>query len=75
MVWAPQLLYALHNAPVLIPKFWFTSIDSKYRKLLWKYGVARVKLTTLQYPKDQGGLVVPHSLTYFLATQLQQLTG
>lgn len=75
MVWVPQLLYVLHKAPVWLPKYWFDYIDSQYKELIWKYRVARVKLTTLQYPKDEGGLAFPHSLTYFLASQLQHLTG
>lgn len=75
MVWAPQLPYILHNAPVWILHYWFQWVDSLYRALLWKNGVARVKLTTLHYPKDQGGLAVLHTHTYFLAAQLQHLTG
>lgn len=27
MVWAPQLLFVLHNAPVWIPGYWFGRID------------------------------------------------
>lgn len=37
--------------------------------------MARIKFTTLQYPKDQGEMAVPHSITYFMATQLQHLSG
>lgn len=75
MVWAPQLLNVLHNVPVWIPRYWVQQVDSLYQTLLWKNGVASLKLTTLQYPKDQGGLAVPRAFTYFLAAQLQQLTG
>lgn len=28
MIWMPQLLYALHNWPVWIPKQWFQKIDT-----------------------------------------------
>lgn len=30
-VWASELLYVLHNAPVWIPHYWFDRIDSQYR--------------------------------------------
>lgn len=75
MVRAPQLLYVLHNALVWIPHYWFDCIDSHYRALIWKNGVACNKLTTLQYPKDLIGMAIPHSFTYFLAAQLKHLSG
>lgn len=44
-----------------IPRYWFNRIESQYRTLIWKSGVARIKLSTLQYPKELGGMAVPHS--------------
>lgn len=29
----------------------------------------------MQYPKDQGGMAIPRSFTYFMSVQLQYLTG
>lgn len=37
--------------------------------------MARIGLATLQYNKEEGGLAVPHSRAYYLASQLQQLGG
>lgn len=36
--------------------------------------MARNKLATLQFPKDRGGLAVPHSQMYYFAAQLHQFT-
>lgn len=75
MVWAPQQLYIFHNAPMWISNKWFKQIDTLMRELIWKKKVARISLATLQYGKDRGGLAVPHSKMYFLASQLQQMAG
>ena len=75
MVWGPQLLYIMHNSPQWIPRRWFTRIDSLFRSLIWKKKVARIRLSTLQYDKDQGGAAVPNPKFYFLASQMQHLCG
>ena len=75
MIWAPQLLYIFHNAPVWIPHTWFTQIDAQFRSLIWGNKVARISLSSLQLAKDQGGMAVPHARYYFVASQLQHLGG
>lgn len=37
--------------------------------------MARIRLSTLQYIKDEGGLVVPHYRAYYFTSQIQQLGG
>lgn len=58
MIWAPQLLYILHNVPVLIPKYWYQHTDSKFRSLIWKNKVVRLKKknyrTVSQRPRRNG---------------------
>lgn len=75
MVWLPQILYVMQNSPVWIPKHWFKKLDSIFRELIWKEGVARIGLETLRRPEEKGGLAVPDPRGYFLAAQLQQMGG
>lgn len=75
MVWGPQLLYALHNAPIWIPIHIFKKCNTIFRSLIWRKQVPRIKLETLQEAKDSGGLAVPNPYYYFIAAQLQHLTG
>lgn len=71
MIRTRQLLYLLHNFPVWLPQPIFRTIDALFRELLWKHGHSRIKLGTLQLPKDRSGLAVPNAKLYYLASQLQ----
>lgn len=51
---------------------WFKSLDS-INKFYWKNKTPRIKLTTLQKQKKQGGLAAPHFPYYYLANQLQYI--
>lgn len=53
------------------PAIWFNSLDSTITKFYWKNKKLRIKLTTLQKPKNLGGLNAPNFFNYFLANQLQ----
>lgn len=75
MVWAQQLLYIFHKSPMWISNKWFKCIDSQFQDFIWKKKKAHISLTTLQYNKDRGGLAFLHAKMYFMASQMQQLTG
>ena len=75
MILMPQLLYFLHNTPMVIPLKVFHTVNSIFRGLIWKDGAARIKLEHLQRPKDSGGLALPNPWLYYLAAQMQQLVG
>lgn len=71
MIWAPQILYILHNTPVWVSQQWFKKIDSLFRILICKGKQPRISLPILQLSKDGGGLAVPSARFYFLASQMQ----
>lgn len=75
IIWMPQLLYLLHNAPVWVPQRFFYKVNSLFRNLIWGKGAACIRLQTLQLAKDEGGLAVPDPALYYLAAQLQHLRG
>lgn len=68
MILMPQLLYCLHNAPVVVPLKIFRIVICKDRP-------PRIKFEYLQRPKDDGGLALPNPWLYYLAAQLQHLIG
>lgn len=55
MIFMPQLLYILHNTPMVIPLKMFR----------------RIKLEQLQKSKESGGLALPNPWAYYLAAQAQ----
>lgn len=75
MIWLPQLLYVLHNSPIWLYKKWFPRIETLFRELIWKGGPAKIRLSTLQLQKQEGGVALPHPFSYYLASQLQYLGG
>ncbi|XP_040203584.1 uncharacterized protein LOC120935601 [Rana temporaria] len=75
MIWNPQLLYVLHNAPIWIPAQVFKKCNTIYRALIWRKLIPRIKLETLQERRDLGGLAAPNPFLYFIAAQLQHLAG
>lgn len=62
----------------MIPIFpdisWFKSLNSAISKFYWKNKTSRIKLSTLQKSKAQGGLEAPNYVLYHLANQLKYLT-
>lgn len=75
MILMPQLLYFLHNSPVVIHLKIFRVVNTLFRKLLWHNKAPRVRIEQLQCPKDGGGLAVPNPWLYYIAAQLQHLVG
>lgn len=41
--------------------------------MVWKGGPARIRLSTLQLQKQEGGVSLPHPFSFFLGSQLQYL--
>lgn len=54
---------------------YFYTINQIFRRLIWNGRPARIRLETLQRAKEEGGLAVPNPWVYFLAAQLQHLSG
>lgn len=66
----PNLNYLFSMIPTQPTLTWFKSLDSITTKFYWKNKTPRIKLTTPQKPKTQGGLEAPHFYHYYLANQL-----
>lgn len=50
-------------------------MDSVFIELIWKNGVARIRLQALRRPGEVGGMALPDPRCYFLVTQLQYMGG
>lgn len=75
MILMPQLLYFLHNLPVVLHLKIFRVVNTLFRRLLWNTKPPRIRLEQLQQSKDDGGLAVPNPWLYYIAAQLQHLVG
>lgn len=73
MVFMPQLLYMLHNTPMVIPLKVFHIITTIFRAFTWLDKPPRIKLEQLQRSKERGGLALPNPWIYYLAAQLQHI--
>lgn len=73
MFFMPQLLYFLHNMPIVIPLSIFQEMNSIFRHLLWHNKTPRLRFEYLQRPKDAGVLAMPNPWLYYLVAQLQHL--
>ena len=64
----PKINYLSSITPILPTSHWF-NLDSAVAKFYWKHNKPRIKLTTIQKPRDCGGLAAPnfkvHYLTYY----------
>ena len=69
----PKINYLFSMIPSQPTHTWFKSLDSTITKFYWKNKTPRIKLTTLQKSKLQGGLEAPHFQHYFLSNQLQYI--
>lgn len=69
----PKINYLFSVIPIFPPQGWFSSLNSVINKFYWKGKQVRIKLSTLQKPKQYGGLGAPNFLYYFLSTQLQHI--
>lgn len=70
MVFMPQLLYMLHNTPMVIPFKVFHIINAIFRAFIWLDKPPQIKLEQLQRSKERGGLELPNPWIYYLAAQL-----
>ncbi|KAJ1091063.1 hypothetical protein NDU88_004191 [Pleurodeles waltl] len=71
MLILPRLLYYFVALPITIPKSFWGNLNTALLRLIWGGGRARVALTTLQCPLDNGGLGTPNFERYYAAAQLQ----
>lgn len=66
----PLFVHIFRNSTVWIPKTVSKSIDRFMSTFLWQSGNPWIKLTVLQKPWWEGGLLVANFYNYFLAGQL-----
>lgn len=64
MIFMPQLLYMLHNTPMVVTLRIFRIINSMFRSFLWLDRPQRIKLEQLQKPKEAGGASSVQTLGY-----------
>ena len=69
----PRLLYLFQSLPVEVPQAQFTKWDKLISRFVWEGRRPRIRFTTLQLPKDKGGMALPNLRQYFYAAQIRPL--
>uniref|UniRef100_A0A3B5ADU2 Reverse transcriptase zinc-binding domain-containing protein n=1 Tax=Stegastes partitus TaxID=144197 RepID=A0A3B5ADU2_9TELE len=69
----PRLMYVFLALPINIPQSQFNKWDKLISRFIWESKKPRVRYTTLQLPKDKGGMALPNLKNYFYASQLRPL--
>ena len=69
----PHINYFFSMLPITPTEKWFKSLDSLITHFYWKNKKAKIKLSTLQKNKSQGGLDAPNFSVYYLSNQIQYI--
>ena len=67
----PRILFLFQALPVEISKMQFHDWDKIISRFIWQGKKPRVRFKTLQLPKKEGGMGVPHLRDYFYSTQIR----
>lgn len=69
----PCFNFLFFMLPMQPPPTFFKITHSQFSKFIWAGKRARIRLSTLQRPKEEGGLAVPDLKLYFLAFQIRSI--
>lgn len=69
----PRLLYLFLSLPTDIPTKQFRKWNKHISLFLWNNKRPRVKFSTLQLPRERGGMVLPSLKDYYVSAQLRPL--
>lgn len=68
---AGQCLYALQHSPVLIPRYFFHSLESLMSNFIWGRSRAKFCVASLQRLKVLAGGALPDLFLYYIAGQFR----
>lgn len=69
----PRFLFLLQCLPIFLSKSFIHMLDKMISKFIWAGKNPRVRRTTLQKSKSDGGLALPNLLFYYWAANLQKI--
>ena len=69
----PRLLYLFQSLPIEIPPKQFREWDKRISRFIWNRKRPRTRYTTLQLPKNCGGMALPNLKDYYVSAQLRPL--
>lgn len=68
-----RLLYLFQSLPVQIPTKQFCEGDKLISRYIWSGKRPRVRYSTLQLPKEKGGMGLPDRTNYLYAAQIRPI--
>jgi len=69
----PRLLYLFQSLPVEIPPKQFFEWDKIISRYIWGGKRPRVRYSTLQLPREKGGMALPSLKNYYCEAQLRPI--
>lgn len=69
----PRFNFLFFMLPMQPPPDFFKSTHSQFSQFIWAGKRARIRLSTLQRPKEEGGLALPDLKLYFLAFHIRSI--
>lgn len=70
-----RVLYLFQSLTVEVPQSQFMSLNRIISRFVWGGKNPRIRLETLQLPKEEGGMGLPILKAYFHAAQLRYIVG
>uniref|UniRef100_A0A8D0H8V9 Reverse transcriptase domain-containing protein n=1 Tax=Sphenodon punctatus TaxID=8508 RepID=A0A8D0H8V9_SPHPU len=71
MILIPKLLYTLIALPIQIPENFFTKVNRIINTIIWNKSKPRIRRSTMQTPKELGGLNLPNVKYYYWASAMR----
>ena len=70
----PKFLFLFHCLPLFLPKQFFKTMDQTISEFLWCGKAPRIRKSTLQRCKFNGGLALPNFQLYYWATHIHKIS-
>ena len=67
----PRLLYLYQSLPISVPQSQLMEWDKWFSRFIWGGKRPRIRLATLQLPKERGGMAVPSFKDYYYAAKVR----
>lgn len=71
----PRLLFLFQSLPIRVPASTLKMLDKPILTFIWQKKRPRVRLKSLQLPKDKGGLGLPNLKIYYWAAQINAIVA